>query len=266
MQGIADYRFVRRLGDGNHGTFWLATAPARLGLGEIEVAVKTLDLRASDDDFRRFANELKCYAAVQAPELVRLLDAGHAEGRLFYAAEYHPAGSLAEPAGTPTTADVVAAVADAARAAHALHDVGVAHRDIKPGNIMYTATGGKLGDLGLAQVLRPGTTVTGIGPVGAVEFMAPEIVRGDKAGRASDIWALGASLHRTVTGVSIFPGLPEADLLEVLRHVAVTPPSLSPGFDARLAPIVERATDVDPAERYPTAAAMAADLDAWSMR
>jgi eukaryotic-like serine/threonine-protein kinase len=261
MRGIADYRFVRQLGEGNHGRFWLAEPPARLGLDDQYVAVKTLAHKASDDDFRRFANELQLYAAVDSEHLVRVLDAGHQGGELFYAAEYCPGGNLADPASELTEGAVVAAVADAARAAHALHEVGVAHRDIKPANVMVTDAGGKLGDLGLAQVLNPGQTITGIGPLGAIDYLAPEILRGDRAGRASDVYSLGATLHRALTGRSLFPDLPGDDLVAALRHVIERPPTVSATLRGPLSGIVERCLAADPAERYLTAAALAEALD-----
>ena len=72
MTGIADYEFVHQLGEGSHGSFWLARCPTRLGLGVDQVAVKTLLHNASDADFDRLAAELSLYASLSAPELVPL--------------------------------------------------------------------------------------------------------------------------------------------------------------------------------------------------
>jgi serine/threonine protein kinase len=133
MDGIADYSFVERLGEGNHGTFWLARRPARLTAVTAEfVAVKTLAQQATDQDFARMANELRVYAAVESPHLVPIYDAGHHNGRLFYATAYFADGSLGAPARPMDRPEVVSAVADAAAGAHALHEAGIAHRDIKP--------------------------------------------------------------------------------------------------------------------------------------
>ncbi len=268
MQGIADYEFIRPLGDGNHGSFWLAKPPARLGLsgtgadGESEtlVAVKTLAEWANDAAFSRMANELKLYASVDSPYLVELYDAGQQDGVLYYAGEYFPDGSLGQPSRPLNRQEVLFAVADAADAAHALHEVGVAHRDIKPGNIMVTSTGAKLGDLGLAQILNPGQTVTGIGPVGTIAYLAPEIIRGEAATRATDIWALGATLHQALTGRLIFPDVPESSLLDALRHVLHREPTLAEPLSVGETDIITTALAAEAADRHPTSAALASDI------
>jgi eukaryotic-like serine/threonine-protein kinase len=256
VRGIADYRFVRMLGEGNHGRFWLAPPPERLGLSVDYVTVKTLTRHASDDDFRRMANELRLYATVDSPYLVKVLDAGQQDGILFYACEYVPGGSIAEQ-GTGSVAAVMTAVACAARAAHALHEVGVAHRDIKPENIFLTSDGGKLGDLGLAQALNRGQTVTGIGPIGAVEYLAPEMIRGSSGSRASDIWSLGATLHRALTGQSLYPGLPTDDVLASLRHLLATVPIISERLPDVAQAAVEACMQPDPVDRPATALELA---------
>lgn len=272
MDGIADYSFVERLGEGNHGTFWLAKRPARLTAVTAEfVAVKTLAQQATDQDFARMANELRVYAAVDSPYLAPIYDAGHHNGRLFYATAYFVDGSLGSPARPMGRPEVVSAVADAAMGAHALHEAGIAHRDIKPANVMISRViaGGAqdgteiramLGDLGLAQVINPGQTVTGIGPVGTIEYLAPEQVQGQKATRASDIWALGVTLHRAVTGRGVYEALPVDSLVDALRHVMTARPELDETLGQPLTAIIERCLMEDPAARFPTAAELASKL------
>ncbi len=278
MDGIADYRFVERLGEGNHGTFWLAEPPARLGRGDGElVAVKTLVQQATDQDFARMANELRVYAAVDSPHLAPVLDAGHQQGCLYYATTYYAAGSLGAPARPLERGEVVRAVADGARGSHALHEAGIAHRDIKPDNIMLERVGehgagsggssgsglrAQLADLGLAQVLNPGQTVTGIGPVGTIEYLAPEQVQGHQASRATDIWALGVTLHRSLTGRGVYPDFPVGSLLEALRHVTTSRPAVDAELDPVVGAIVARCLDEDPGARFPTGDELAAALDA----
>lgn len=262
MHGIADYVFADRLGDGNHGTFWSARPPARLGLPPSQiVAVKVLAHHASDDDFRRMANELRIYARVESEHLVRVLDAGHDDGRLFYAMPLHEEGSLASPARPLDQATVVTAVIGATRAAHALHEHGVAHRDIKPTNILLAEDRGHLADLGLAQIISPGQTVTGIGPVGTIEYLAPEVIRGEPATRASDIWALGVTLHRVLTGRPVYQGLSGASLLDALRQVLSDRPVLDNSLEPTHRDIVERCLQADPTERFGTAAELAVALE-----
>lgn len=266
MKSIADYQFVRLLGEGNHGSFWLARPPQRLQLPDEYVAVKTLAHRATDADFARMANELKLYASVPSQHLVRLYDAGQQDGVLYYAGEYFPDGSLAAPSRPLARSEVLRNLADAARAAHDLHQIGVAHRDIKPANILLGADGGKLGDLGLAQILNPGQTVTGIGPVGTIEFLAPEVVRGQEASRGTDIWALGASMHRALTGRSIFPAIPDETLLDALRHVLNEQPTLAGPLSAEETRIIRSALEAEPTDRPGTALELAEAVQAEADR
>ncbi len=273
MQGIADYQFIERLGEGNHGTFWLARPPERLGNLDVEfVAVKTLAQQATDQDFQRMANELRVYAAVESPNLVPIFDAGHQDGCLFYATAYFEDGSLAAPARPMERAEVIDAVAGAATGAHALHEAGIAHRDIKPGNIMIdrlengsdTAAGmrAQLSDLGLAQIINPGQTVTGIGPVGTIEYLAPEMVQGQRASRASDIWALGITLHRTLTGRGVYESFPVDSLLEALRYVLTVRPTIDPELPTETRDLIDRCLVEDPSARFATAADLADALHA----
>ncbi|MDO5498112.1 MAG: serine/threonine-protein kinase [Propionibacteriaceae bacterium] len=264
MKRIADYEFVRELGTGNYGTYWLARTPARLGLADELCAVKVLAAEASGDAFRRMVNELKLFASANSPYLVRLLDAGHEDGQLFYAAEYHPRGSLAMARGMDV-ASVVEAIADAAQGAHALHELGVAHRDIKPDNILLTSgeePAAVLGDLGLAQRLTPGQTVTGLGPIGTLAYMEPGVARGLPAGRASDIWGLAASLQAALTGVDPFPDLPTTSLIHALEHLLHAAPIVTIA-DPRLAAIARKGLAKDRSDRHRTAAEFAAELEEW---
>ena len=94
-EGIADYRFVRFLGAGNHGVFYLAYRPERLQVDAEFVAVKVLSGSNSQDTFRRATRELAAFAAVRSPYLVTLYDAGQQGDEVYYSMEYLPAGSLA---------------------------------------------------------------------------------------------------------------------------------------------------------------------------
>lgn len=262
MATIADYRLLDRLGSGNHGEFWLAEPPPRLGLPPgTRVAVKVLAAKGTDNDFRRMANELRLHAAVSHPNLVPVIDAGQQDGRLYYTTAHHPDGSLAAPAEPLDRGRVLRAVAGAARAAHALHEAGVAHRDVKPGNILLDGDRGLLADLGLAQLLHPGQTVTGLGPVGTVQYLAPEAVRGDPAGRASDVWSFGVTLHVALTGDAVFTGIDALTLVDALRAILGGPPTLSDRLEAAVRPVVERALAPEPVDRHPTAAAFADDVE-----
>ncbi|MFB9888205.1 serine/threonine-protein kinase [Planobispora takensis] len=254
MEGIADYEFVRSLGAGNHGEFYLAKKPERLPVETEFVAVKVLGGTGADA-FRRATRELKAFAAVRSPYLVTLYDAGQQGGIFYYSMEYLPAGSLSRPVEPPSREHALRAVACAAHAAQALHEEGIVHRDITPGNVLLTDTGGKLSDLGLSQVLTPGATVTGMGGIGSVEFTDPALLQGDKPTPAGDVWSLGATLHWAATGRGLYGDLPTHDPLLTLRKINSTAPSVVGDLGPELAELVQ--TCIGDAAKRPTARGVA---------
>lgn len=262
MDHIADYQFSQTIGEGSNGAYYLAASPSRLGIAADHVAVKVLEVASGDDAFHRLTRELRTFAKVRSSHLITLYDAGQEAGRCYYAMEYCPQGSLAHPARELDRAARIAAVSDASRAAHDLHQAGIAHRAIKPSNILLTEAGAKLSDLGLVQTLAPGQTITGLGAVGSVEYLDPAIMRGERASRATDIWALGVTLHRVLTGTSVYGELPERDPLLAVRRVLSSPPTLDPSLSDAEAELIRRCFDKDLSARFTTAAEVADALDA----
>lgn len=256
-EAVADYEFVRSLGEGNYGEFFLAKTPSRLPVDEEYVAVKVLVGSTSEDIFRRATRELKSFASVKSPYLVKLYDAGQQGGTFYYAMQYHPLGSLAAPARPLARAEVLRACRHVALAAHDLHEAGIVHRDIKPTNVLLHEEGASLSDLGLAQLLNPGQTMTGVGSVGAVEYLDPTIIQGGHASRATDIWSIGATLHRALTGHGIYGELPDRDPLLALRKVLSSQPQVSPMLAPADAAVVAACLEPDATLRPATAAAVA---------
>ena len=244
MQGIADYEFIERLGESHYGQNYLARAPERLGIARDKVVVKVISGPTPDDAFRRATRELKHFARAKSDKLVALYDAGRYDGEFYYAMEHLPLGSLAEPAGEVSRHQALRAVADAADAAHALHENGIAHRDIKPANILLTEDGGRLADLGLSQLLAPGMIFSGLGPIG-IEYTDPAILQGAEGSRATDIWSLGASLHFALTGVGVYGQLPVTEPLLLMRAVLAVQPALADDLDGEAAALIRRCVDED---------------------
>lgn len=264
-EGIADYRFIRMLGTGNHGAFYLAPRPERLPVSEELVAVKVLSGASSENTFRRATRELAAFAAVDSPYLVALYDAGQDGSELYYSMEYVAGGSLAHPAGPVPPGAARTAVAHAARAAHALHESGIAHNDIKPGNVLLDVNGGKLADLGLSKVLRPGVTITGLGSSASVEFLDPGLLRGEAPSRGSDIFALGATLHWALAGQGLYGKLPRDNTIVAMRRVLSRPAEISASLDPAASAVIASAISPDRAARPTTALEFAESVEALGL-
>ncbi|MGZ4754186.1 MAG: serine/threonine-protein kinase [Acidimicrobiia bacterium] len=262
LSGIADYEFIRVIGEGAHGSFYLARPPERIGAERELVAVKVLSLGSSTDAFRRMTRELRVFASVPSPYLVHLYDAGRYLDTFYYAMEYYELGSLAAPSRPRERDEILRAVADASRAAHDLHEAGVAHRGIKPANVLVHEEGAKLSDLGLAQILAPGQTVTGLQGLGSIEYVDQEVLRGEPTSRSSDIWALGATLHRALTGNGLYGELPTGQTIAALRQVLDREPVIDPSLPRDVAEIIAACINADPGSRPATAEDLALRIDA----
>ena len=264
---VADLDVVRSLGRDRHSEVYLAQAPERLG--RLSVAVRLYDDTFTGDEFLLAARELQAYSAVRSPGLAALYEFGLWQGRLYFTSEYVPMGSLAQPAQELSLEQTLLAVADAARAAHDLHDAGIAHRDLRPRSILLSPERAKLSGIGIPQLLAEGRRdprtslapqTVGAVPVGAVEYIEPAVLAGQPAGRASDIWSFGATLHGVLAGTSLYGELP-AEASARVAHVTDTPPRISPALAPGQQEIVRRCIDPEPASRYPTGAALADALE-----
>jgi len=269
---VADYVVVRQLGEGNHGRYYLARPPARLELAEEFVALKVFGDRVGELAYERGVRELRAFAAVRSPYLVTVYDAV-LEDTFAYAMQYFPLGSLSAPARPLARAEVHRALENAARAAHALHEAGMAHSDIKPANVLLTegsdgsagggshGIGGRLSDLGLARFLAPGATLTSMGRASSVEYVDPDVIGGARPSRRTEIWALGATVHRALAGTGLYGELPDAQPLLAIRKVLGAQPRIDPALRPDEAELVRLCLAPGDA-RLPTAEAVADRLAA----
>jgi len=258
---ISHYRIVEKLGEGGMGAVYEGRHTT---IGN-RVAIKTLhpDSVSRPEALERFRREAQAAANLSHPNIVNVYDWGKYEGTYFIAMEYVDGEDLAALQRrigrlSPEAArDFGRQLALGLGAAHAR---GVVHRDLKPANVMIDARGRvRITDFGLA--VRPGPDGARPSAAGTPAYMSPEQLRGEEPDARADVYACGVVLYEMFTGASPFRGTSYAELVAQTVHEA--PPPLSepwPEVPPELERIVLRCLAKDPAERYPSAAALYADL------
>jgi hypothetical protein len=251
------YRLDRVLGRGAMGAVWQAEdtvlrRPVAVkevllphGLSPAERAVAC----------ERTLREARSIARLAHPNVVTLFDVLDEDGRPWVVMELVPARSLAQVVREDGTLDPVRtallgiAVLSALEAAHA---AGITHRDVKPGNILIADDGRtKLTDFGIARSVEDSAlTSTGL-LLGSPSYIAPEVVRGNPAGPAADLFGLGATLYAAVEGRPPFRG---EDPIATLNAVASAPPEPF-RLAGPLVPTLDGLLRKDPTTRLPASAA-----------
>jgi len=259
MQGLllaGRYRLVDPIGSGGMGRVWRA----RDEVLHRSVAIKELTaaLYVTDSDravlLARTQTEARAAARINHSAVVTVHDVLEHDNRPWIVMELVEGGSLADAVRDRERLEPAEAARIGLwvlRALGAAHAAGVVHRDVKPGNVLL-ATDGRvlLTDFGIAQV-EGDTTITRTGEiVGSVDYLAPERVRGQDPGPASDLWALGATLYTAVEGRSPFR---RTSPLTTMQAVVDEEPSQPRYAGPALGPVIEAFLRKDPATR-PSAA------------
>src|SRR6185312_6566628 len=183
---LGPYVLEAVLGEGAIGVVYRAAADD----GSV-AALKILRTELSRDEVyrRRFAREARVASVVRHRHLVPILDLGEARGYNYLAVEYVDGGSLKVDASIELAAQVASAI-------DALHAQGIVHRDVKPSNVMLDVHGrAAVTDFGLAKG-RAYTVLTIPGQVmGTLDYIAPELIRGEESGPPADVYALGCMVY-----------------------------------------------------------------------
>jgi serine/threonine protein kinase len=254
---FAGYRVDSLLGRGGMGVVYRATDLSLDRSVALKLIAPTL---ADDDDFRRrFIAESKVAASLDHPNVIPIYQAGDWEGSLFLVMRFvagddlrtliRGEGRLAPPRAARITAQIGAAL-DAA------HGGGLVHRDVKPANVLVTADDHVyLTDFGLTKRLAANADETQSEQIlGTVDYVAPEQIKGQRAGPASDVYALGCLLFHALSGH--VPYRLETTEAKLWAHMSEEPPSVSgaaPGVPIALDAVVAKAMSKRPEDRFATA-------------
>ena len=251
-----------RLGAGGMGVVWAATAQDGTA-----VAIKVLARDDRDDARARFERESRL--SIDHPNVTRILDAGITDDTQRYIVfELLDGHDLSDEIGAGTLD--VAAVVDIGKQAcaglAAAHELGVVHRDVKPSNLFRCSDGTiKILDFGVARLLGSDSRLTTTGlVVGTPAFLSPEQARGDDdVDHRADVFGLGAVLYRALTGNLPFVKKNRlATLVAVIMQPFAPIRSVQPSVPASVAAVVERALAKRRDDRWPSAAAFGAALEA----
>jgi serine/threonine protein kinase len=264
IETIGDrYRLGERLGHGGMGEVF-AAHDLRL---DREVALKLLraDLAEQDGMRERVVAEARLAARLSHPHVVGVLDTGEQDGRPFVVMERLSGRTLRdELSAGPMPAERVRDVGlQVLRALAAAHELGIVHRDVKPGNVLDAGVGTwKVADFGIAKWVHADQTLTGTGELlGSPSYLAPERIEGQQAEPASDLYAVGVLLYEAMCGRKPFEGDDPFALATAIRDGEFEPPAtVLPDADPEIVAVIERAMRLDPAERYESAEAMAVAL------
>ena len=274
---FGDFRLERLLGRGGMGVVYLAEQQT---LGR-RVALKLMRPGVLGDERgrARFAREVEALSKLNHPGICTVYEAGEIEGQPYLAMQYIAGETLAKAieddrhsghsemkSSSRALRSRVELVEKVARALHCAHVAGFVHRDVKPANILLDDNGEPvLVDFGLVRDESDDTGLTASAePLGTVPYMSPEQVRGLRADRRADVYALGVTLFESITGVHPFEGQSRDELFHSIVNVDIPNPRRSNRLiDKWLRAVLEKAVHKEPARRFQSVEELADELARW---
>lgn len=261
---LGRFELLAVLGRGGMGTVWRARDAER----GVEVALKVLHpaLEERPDFVSRFQREARTAAGLRHRNVVQVIDSGIEDGTPWLAMELVDGEDLLAAAqrGALGPENVVPVAIQAARGLLAAAEIGLTHRDVKPGNLLLRGDGTlKVADFGLAKAVDSESRLTVTGEIlGTPHYMAPEQGRGERVDHRADLYALGASIYHVLGGAP--PHDAETPVAVILKHLREEPlplrrrnPRVAPGLER----VVHRLLQKDPEQRYQTHVALIEDLE-----
>ena len=263
---FGDYEIRQELGRGGMGVVYLAL---QISLNRL-VALKVIKagLMADASELERFKNEAEAVARLDHPGIVPVYEVGEHEGQRYFSMKLVDGSNLAEQIASyrdDPCATAVLMIGIAGAVEHA-HSRGILHRDLKPANLLLDKQRRPLiTDFGLARRLGDDSGLTQSGAIlGTPSYMAPEQAAGNFAvvGPTADVYSLGAILYELLTGMPPFRASTVMEtLVSVLEREPTRPSILQKDVSPELEAICLKCLEKDPKDRYPTAAALVADLE-----
>src|SRR3984893_10388978 len=271
------------------GPYEILSAIGAGGMGEVYrardtrldriVAIKVLPTHLADrSDLReRFEREARTIASLNHPHICTLFDIGQQDGIDYLVMEYLEGETLAQRLlkGSLPLGQVLQYAIEISDALDKAHRKGITHRDLKPGNIMFTKSGTKLLDFGLAKLKQEAapaipdsqlptmkSAITAEGTIlGTLQYMAPEQLEGKEVDARTDIFAFGAVVYEMATGQRAFEGKSQASLMvAILEREPPAMSSLQPMTPPALDRVVKKCLAKDPEERWQNAHDLMSEL------
>ena len=271
------FRDIAELGKGGMGDVFLTVAPGPVGFNKLLVVKRLRESLADDPEFlRMFLNEARLAARLNHPNIVHTYEVGFDGTRHYIAMEYlegqclHRLVRRAARTGGLQLEMQLRVLADALAGLHYAHELAdydgtpleIVHRDISPANIFVLYDGQvKLVDFGIAKSAGNAETKAGIFK-GKIQYVSPEQYSGGPLDRRADVYSAGVVLWEAATQRRMWK---DAGDLTVMQRVAAgdvpLPSAINPQVPARLEAMCMKALAVDKDDRYPTAAALQADIE-----
>ena len=265
---LGDYELLAEIGRGGQAVVYRARQKS---LNRI-VALKVIRTNqwTTPSRIKRFRLEAETAARLDNANIVPIYEVGERNGSCYFSMKFIEGGPLDEliksaPLPFRRAAELIAKLA---RAVHYANEHGILHRDIKPGNILLDSKGEPhLTDFGLAWLTGSESTVTRtLDTLGTPSYMAPEQALGnhDQLTSATDVYGLGAVLYHLITSHPPFAGGTTSDTIRLLLESEPRQPrQWNPKVDRDLTTICLKCLEKDPQRRYPSALALAEDVERW---